>query len=126
MEKQNSLPSDKIKIKIGSNEYEIKYPNNGQLIDIERMKIQMTAGTHKEMIYGSGIAPLAGLLTEAIATFSILIQDLSKDLNVSSLLELNPYQSKTILKAYEKSYYPWISEWNKVLDEEFSEVEEKK
>jgi len=124
--KKTSLPSDKIKVKIGMNEYEIKYPNNGQLIDIERLKIQLTAGTHKEMLSGVGIAQHAYLLTEAISTFTVLLPDMKKDLNVESLLDLNPYQSKSILKAYEKSYYPWIMEWNAVLDEEFTEEKNEK
>lgn len=112
----DKLPSNQIKVTIGQNPYEIKFPTNGQLIDIERMKIQLTNGTHKDMLFGSGNSQQAYFLVEAIATFTILLPNLNKDLTVSNLLELNPYQSKSILEAYEKTYFPWMQEWNKVLN----------
>lgn len=111
------MPSRELKVTIGVNEYTIKFPNNGQLIDMESLKIQMTSGTNKDMLYGSPAAREAYIITEAIATFQILIPQLTKDLNVKSLTDLDPLQSKTISKAY-AAYYNWMEEWRKVLNQE--------
>jgi|LakMenEpi03Aug12_release.lakeMendotaPanAssembly.Ray.scaffolds.fasta_scaffold1052099_1 hypothetical protein len=111
-----SLPSKAITVTIGENDYEIKFPSNGALIDIEAMKISMSNGTHRDMVYTES-GQISWTLIEAISTFNVLIPQLKKDLAVSSLLELDPLQSKTIIKAYNKVYYPWISQWRKVIND---------
>ena len=119
MDKEQDLqmPAREITIKIGVNDYKIKFPTNGQLIDMESLKIQMTSGTNKDMLFGSTAAREAYLINEAIATFQILIPQLNKDLNVKSLLDLDPLQSKSVSKAYEQ-YYDWMEKWRKVLNQE--------
>lgn len=122
--KKLQLPAKQIDIIIGLNTYPVKFPNNGQLIDMERMKIQLTDGTHKTMLFGQPSAQQAYLLTETIATFSILIPDLLKDLQVRSLLDLDPYKSKLLTKAYSAVFYPWFQQWVDVIND--NEEEEKK
>jgi len=116
------MPSDKIKVKIGPNEYTIDFPNNAQLIDIEASRIRMTGGTVKDMIQGNTAAMSAYITVEAIATFEILVPKLKTDLNCKSLLNLNPQQSQSFLKAYEK-YYEWMDQWRVFLNQD---IEEKK
>lgn len=111
-----SLPAREISVTIGSNTYSIKFPTNGQLIDIEAMKISVSNGTHRDMIY-SELGQISWTLVEAICTFNVLIPQLKKDLAVGSLLELDPIQSKSIIKAYNKTYYPWIQQWKMVINE---------
>lgn len=123
--KQKSpMPSRTLHIEIGDNPYEIKFPTNGQLIDIERMKIQLTNGTHKDMLSTMQPSTMqAYLLAEVIATFTVLIPDLvKKDIATKSLLDLDPIQSKPLVKAYTKQYYPWFNSWMNVINED--EVEE--
>ena len=122
-EEDLQMPSRDIKVKIGTNEYTIKFPTNGQLIDMESLKIQMTSGANKEMLFGTASAREAYLINEAVATFQVLIPDLKKDLEVKSLLDLDPLQSKSIHKAYEK-YYNWMEEWRKVLNQEEKKEED--
>lgn len=112
----SQLPSRSIKVTISNREYSIKFPNNGQFIDIERNKIDLSNGNLKNMLFGTPSGQLAYILIEAVATFSILIPDLVKDLDVKSLLELDPYQSKQLVSAYEKHYYPWIEKWREVIN----------
>lgn len=125
MSKKLELPSRAIEVEINGIKYPIKFPNNGQFIDIERMKIDLTNGNLKALIFGTPNNQVAYLLTEAIATFSILIPDLAKDLEVKSLLELDPFQSKSLLRAYENVYYPWIESWRKVINESVDEDKDK-
>lgn len=123
--KEKQMPANSITIKVGPNEYNIKYPNNGKLIDIERMKIKLTDGTHKDMLFGTNAAQHAYLLTESIATFMILIPELTKDLTVPSLMDLNPMQTKSIVDAYSRVYYPWMEQWRAIVNEEVEEEEKK-
>ncbi len=118
-------PPDTLQVEVGVNKYTIKLPNNGQLIDIETAKITMTNGTHKDQMFGTIAAQQAYILTEAIATFQIILPKLNTDLNVKSLLELNPLQSKSFLKAYEL-YYDWMDKWRKFVNQDVAVDEEKR
>jgi hypothetical protein len=113
------MPARQITVQIGPNSYDIKFPTNAQLIDIESMKIRMTGGTHKDMLFSnSSMGQMAYLTVEAIATFEVLIGDeLKKVLSVKSLLDLNMQESKSLQKAYKK-YYDWMAQWQKVLNED--------
>lgn len=118
-----TLPSRSITVKIGPNEYEIPFPKNGALIDMEVMKINLSKDTHSKMIFGtSSTSERAYLLIEAIVTFSVLIPRLKEDLAVKSLLDLDPYQSKELVNVYVKQFYPWFQEWMKIINEDEAEV----
>lgn len=119
------MPEKEIKVKIGPNEYTIKFPKTSQLIDIEAAKIRMTGGTIKEMPHGGTSAQSAYLAVESIATFEILIPNLLKDLNVPSLLDLDMQQAQSHLKAYEK-YWEWMNRWREVLNADAESKDEKK
>ena len=121
--KEKKMPARQITVKIGQNDYEIKFPRNGALIDIESAKIRMTGGTNKEFVYGGPSAQNAYLLVEAIATFETLLPQMTKDLVVGSLLDLDQLQTKTVLKAYER-YYQWMQEWRMFLNDDIEEKKE--
>lgn len=123
---EKQMPSNELKITIGPNQYTIKFPNNGKLIDIEVRKLSITNGMHKDLLFGASSASRdAYLAVEAGCTFEILIPELSKDLNVKSLFELNPFQSRDITQAYQK-YYDWMELWRVALSDEVVEEVEKK
>lgn len=111
------MPSKSLNLTIGKNDYVIKFPTNGQLIDIESFKINLTQGTHKDMVYGGPASQDAYLLVEAISPFTILIPELKMDLNVKSLLELDMSQSKAMIKSYQK-YYEWMREWREYINQD--------
>lgn len=121
-----SLPSRTISINIGDRQYSVKFPNNGQFIDIERAKLDLSSGNLKNMLFGTTTGQLAYMLIEAIATFNVLIPDLAKDLEVKSLLDLDPYQSRELIVAYEKQYFPWIEQWRKIINAPIQDEEDKK
>lgn len=112
------MPSGTISVTIGPNSYDIKIPNNGQLIDIETRKAKLTDGSHSQMLFGGGAAQQAYLLTEVVSVFSILIPQLLKDLNTTSLLELNPIQTKEMVKVYTDIIHPWLTQIREVANED--------
>lgn len=111
--KEKVLPSSSIKMTIENNTYEVKVPTVGQLIDIENMKVSIAnygIDTRKE----SGA--YASLLNEAIASFSVLIPALKKDLTLPSLFSMNLVQSKKIARVYTKEFKPWFDKWIMVIN----------
>lgn len=126
--KQPQLPPKKKDITIGGNTYTLELKTNGQLIDIERMRVELSGGHMKDMLFGVGSSPQTYVLIDAIACFTVLIPGLAKDLIVKSLVELDPLRTKMILKVYEQEFYPWWDAWQKVLnaDDENDKKEEDK
>lgn len=119
------LPASSISVEIGNNTYNIDFPSNGKLIQIERYKNELTGGTGRQMLMnGSSSSMQAYIASEAIATFTILIPKLSKDM-LMPLTELNQLQSKSLIKAYEK-YYEWMEAWREALNEDAETEEEEK
>ncbi len=119
------MPPKKISITIGNNSYDIKFPNNGQLVQIEVEKLNMSSGLLKELLANfSSISSLdAYLVISAAATFQVLIPDLNKDLNIGSLLELDMFQSRTITSAYEE-YHEWMKKCREFINQDIRKEEE--
>lgn len=120
-------PSEELVLTLGPQnlEYTIKFPNNGQLIDIERKKNLLTDGTAQQMLQSDVAGVQAYLYVAMTATFTVLIPKLINDLSIGNLLELNPIQSKPLIKSYEQ-YYNWMKEWREYLDDDSSDESEKK
>lgn len=118
------MPPKSIALQIGAgsivNVYEVKLPNNGQRIEIETRKLQMTRGLHKDLILGNASSQDAYMLVEMVATFGVLIPELNKDINFNSLLELDALQSRSFLEAYVK-FYEWDKQWREFLNQSFEE-----
>lgn len=112
------MPVSILSVKIGPNDYSIKIPSNGQFIDIEARKAKLTDGTHSQMLFGGSPSQQAYLLTEVIATLSVLLPKLSKDLNVASMLDLDPIQTKQMVSVYTKEIYPWLAQIRDVANED--------
>ncbi len=108
-----------ITVKIEDNSYALKLPTVGQLIDIENMKSAI-ASSGFNLREESGA--YANLMNDAVATFSILIPTLSKDLNAKSLYDLNLIQSKKVARAYVKEFKPWWDNWIKEINSDDEEV----
>jgi len=99
--------------------FEIKFPTNGQLIDIETMKVTLSNGLYRQLVSANNVpANIALDLVDSIATFSILIPALKTHLKVDNILDLSPIETKDMVKAYKTQYFPWYSEWIKVLQKD--------
>ena len=116
-QKKEPMPADSIQVVVGPNQYTIKRPNVGQIIDIEKMKLRLSGGQHTQMLYGDLQAQQAFAFTEMVATFTILLPDLQKHLLVGSLLELEQQQAGQLVQVYEKTVFPWLSALRKAASE---------
>ena len=123
MDKQKEakpLPAKSISVEIEGNLYQINYPNNGQLIDIEALKINLSKGTIDGLLFArTAGSQLAYLTVEMIATFTVLIPQLVKDMRVDSFLDLTPLETKGLLKVFQAEYHPWFKEWYEYINEDF-------
>lgn len=107
-----TAPSKILSLKINDSSFEIKFPNNGQFIDIEARKAFLSKNQYNGIVGGSSInSIIAQNLVDAIATFEQLIPDFVRSLNVSSLRDLDLEYSRVIIKAYREQYEPWMNEW---------------
>jgi hypothetical protein len=115
-----------IQIKVRDNQYELKIPNNGQLIDIESMKMLLAKGSYKSLMNGSQtISNITVLDTiDMIAMFTVLLPTLAKDLSVTSLLDLDIIDNQELLKIYRDQVATWIVEWQRVLADYLSNQDE--
>lgn len=120
-------PSKTISLTIWDNEYEVKFPNNGQLIDIETFKIALGKGTKDNLLLNpTQNSILAYTTLEMVATFTYVIPELIEDLlgKKKSLLELSPIESKQLVDVYMKVYTPWHNDWMKVINADLQKVDE--
>ncbi len=129
MEKEKSdmipMPERSLRITLGNVPFDIDLPNTGQEIDIEVTKDKMSRGSHGSMLYGDAQAMDAYMNISALATFSVLIPDLNKSLNIESLSKLDMMQMKEFKTQYQK-YYDWISQWRNYCNQDIETEEEEK
>jgi hypothetical protein len=110
--KDNKIPSRILKIKFQDNDFEITFPNVGQIIDIETRKTLFSSGQYENLRKNDSIAlPYIN----ALATFSILVPELNSLLRVESLFDLNLIDVKELIEIYNKEYAPWYEEWNNFI-----------
>ena len=103
-----NTPSRTIAIQIGNNSYDVKFPNVGELIDIDVMKLRITNDKYESLKFSINPRFIASAIqAEAIATFSVLIPKLREDLTVKSFLHLKVEEAQTLVKAYTDQYLPW-------------------
>lgn len=129
-QKEKQLPPLEISVPIeingNRNNYSVKVPDVGQLIDIETSIFSLKKGTDL-IANGTKSAYLAHIASEMIATYNIMIPKLKKDLNVESLLDLNPHQTKKMLRDYLEIFRPWWDSWIDIFNDtsEISDLEKK-
>ena len=122
---EKEMPASKIDLTILGNSYSLDFPNVGQLISIERLKIKMSDSTYNQLLFGTTRqSQLAFTAVEAIATFTVLIPKIKEDLTLKSLLDLPLPRVKELTDVYEKKFYPWYKDWFDIINEDSSVKEE--
>jgi hypothetical protein len=108
----------------GGKEYEISFPNIGQMMDIEQSKLTLTNSRYIDF----ALSPLNNHVfildfTDAISYLSNLIPTLKKDLGVEKWGEVQPEMSKAIIRIYKIQFLPWFKP---LLDDLYSFNKEEK
>lgn len=108
-----------IVLKIRDNQYTVKFPDTGTLIDLEQKKAQYSSvnPTKASSLWAHNLAM-------AIITFSNLIPNLKKDLNITDFNKMSVRESKELVEIYIKEFLPWFNEWIEEISDIFSEKDE--
>lgn len=110
-----------LNLKVLTNNYIIKFPNVGQMLDIESRKMALTGGQYRNLTLNPTASSLMALLNaDMISTFSILIPEMAKDMKID-FFELDIKTSKVLTNAFTKQFLPWYNEW--MIELEKDEVE---
>jgi len=115
--KKKETPAKEISFKVLDNNYTVKYPNTGQMLQIESMKSTLTGDSYGSFMRAeTTAAAIAQLTTDMIAFFTVACPQLRKDLKVDTFSELEALDNKALLKTYVKTIRPWLTEWEQILN----------
>lgn len=102
-------------IKFKEVDYIAKFPNVGQLMDIENIKMSLTNGKYVEMAISVLKIHIFQLdMVDAIAYFSILCPEMKENLGIKNWRELDASLAKELTSVYKKQFIPWFKP---ILDE---------
>jgi hypothetical protein len=96
-------------ITLFGNDYIVKFPNVGQLMDIESMKMALTNNNYSEWAFSGLKIHIFQLdIADAISYLSVLIPELKNDLGLKNWRELDALRSKKLVEEFKKSFIPWF------------------
>ena len=110
-------------VKFKENEYQLKYPTVGQLIDIRVLEQQLSKGTAKDLIMGLNVDVDGYIYITSIAHVQVLLPDLVKDLKVP-LLDMGILDFQDIVDLYSEEIAPWLTEWKDKIKERMKQKSE--
>ena len=114
----SKTPAKAIVLKIEENSYEVKFPNNGQFINMEVKKSLLSNGQYDSLGFDTGYGSDARDFIDMICTFSVLCPQLLSDMNVKNFLDLDMIETKKLYnQVYKKQFLPWYNQWLKILRE---------
>lgn len=112
-------------IKIMNQLFEVSYPNVGQKLQIENVKLLLTDNNYGDLARSRHTTALELLdLVDAVAYFSILIPEIKSTLNLADFLNMDAKRSKAYVKAFKKEFTPWFDAIEEELNKEDSEEDE--
>lgn len=96
-------------IKIEGKDYQVKFPNVGQFIAIESMKLSFTKGKYVQMSLGDFNNNVFTLdMADAVSYLSILIPDLKKEFAPEGWWEMDLHSAHMLVSVYKKQFVPWF------------------
>lgn len=100
-----------VTLTIKGNSYNVDYPNTGQQIDVELLKAKITEGQYDALRFSASVVcQQQADKIDMIATFSVVLPQLKKDINTDSLFKLSEEESDQLTEVYNKQYLPWYQE----------------
>lgn len=91
----------------------VKFPNVGQMIDMESLKQSLTGNKYGAMS-ASGVKSMFYALdmVDALSFFEVMCPKIKRILEVKSFTEMSPEEMKPVVAAYKEHVAPW---YNKLL-----------
>lgn len=115
-----------IAINYNGKKFTVKFPNVGQIMDIESLKVALTGGKYGTFA-ASGIKSMYFVLdmVDAISFFSVMCPRLKnfiteEDTDVD-YTQMNPQSIKPLIEIYKKEVMPW---YNKIMSELYASTNE--
>ena len=103
---------------VKGNSYRLTFPTVAQFIDIESTKAKLASDAYGDMLKAGTMLSIKALdYIDLTANLTILCPKLMEDLKADSILALDVFDAKELLKAYKEQYVPWMVQWQKVLAE---------
>lgn len=100
-----------IQFTLEGNKYDAKFPNVGQYLDIENMKMALTNNSYSDMIRsGLKTSYFAIDLVDSLSFLYVMVPTLREDLNVRNYNDLDPFMAKKIVKVYKAQIKPWYDD----------------
>lgn len=113
-----SPSTTKLVFKVKGNSYEAKRITVGHLMRVEIAKSDLTGGKYG-MILANRTTWSEYTLdnVDMFAHLLVFFPNLTKDLNVNSWEELDPFDLKELRKEYGAQFVPWFTNFTKLLKE---------
>ena len=110
------------KFKIGEKEFIAKFPNVGQMLDMESLKQALTNNRYGVMA-ASGIRSMYKALdtVDAIAFLQVCVPDVAKYFNIESYIALSQDKIKVYVDAYNTDIKPWFDKLMQELENPMSD-----
>lgn len=100
----------KKKFNIGNKTFVVNFPNVGQLIDLESLRLALSGNRYGNMI-ASGVASMYNALDiiDAISFFQICAPEVGKHFNIENYMEMQIDELSDIMKAWRNEIQPWYN-----------------
>lgn len=96
-------------IKIHEEDYMVSFPNVGQMIEIEQLKLALTGGRYVEFAISNLFNHIFILdFADSIAYLSVLIPELQKDLKLKGWGSMDADEAKYLIEVYKEQFLPWF------------------
>lgn len=94
---------------VGEKKFTAKFPNVGQLIDLESLKQALTSNRYGVMA-SSGVSSMYYVLdmVDAIAFYQVCAPSVGKYYNIQNYASLEPEKLQDLMDAYFKDIKPWF------------------
>lgn len=99
------------RFKIGEKEFTAKFPNVGQIIDLESFKQALTSNRYGQMA-ASGVSSMYNALdiVDAIAFYQIVTPEVGKYYDIKNYATLQLDKISALIKAYNEQIRPWYDD----------------
>ena len=110
-------------VKIGETSHTIPFPNVSQIMQIESLRMSLSSGKYGEMVEAATKSSMSNLdLVDTIATFTVMIPSLAKQLGKTSIGTMEMRESIQLIVAYKKQYLPWFNGINDAIKEDLDKL----